>query len=212
MSEMKPYIVRQGDYAARIAMQVGCEEHQVEDSEKNKPLWDDGRTRDILKPGDVLFVTDQGKHAEPISVGGSNAFSGQTKSVPVRVRFDGETESLAHAQYRVDFAGGTLSDVTDANGTAEFRVPTHVATVAVTFPDHALAFCLAIGFIDPIETTSGQVTRLRQLGYLRSSMGEQFASEDLPGAIASFQQNHGLAETGQIDDDTIRTLRRVFGC
>lgn len=63
---MRPYIVRQGDYVTKIAMLVGCDEDEVWAHEKNQELKEKGRTKEILAPGDVLFIPEGDRNTTTI--------------------------------------------------------------------------------------------------------------------------------------------------
>lgn len=74
MTEMKPYIVREGDDVAKVATSLGCDEDDIWKHEKNKGLQEEGRTKEALVPGDVLYVPDNPREPSPVQVENQNRF------------------------------------------------------------------------------------------------------------------------------------------
>lgn len=210
---MRPYIVRQGDYLAKIAAQVGCGEDEIWDHAKNRDLRAQGRTKDILCAGDVLFVPSKPSEPRDLTIGGSNQYKGNVALVSVAVRFRRGGKPIAGARYVVTGAGDRVEGSSEGDGLVKFEVPTHVSSVTVTFPDQRLSYRVSVGHVDPSSEASGQRGRLRQLGYLPAAPdGSAIPDEVMAAAVRAFQHDQGLAESGQVDDDTRGALEKAFGC
>ena len=61
-----------------------------------------------------------------------------------------------------------------------------------------LEYTLKLGHLDPIDTTTGVLARLHNLGYRCAASGEE--TEFDTDAVCAFRQDYGLAEGEQIDD------------
>jgi N-acetylmuramoyl-L-alanine amidase len=77
-----------------------------------------------------------------------------------------------------------------------------------------LAFALAVGHLDPLDTPSGIQARLSNLGYYAGEIG--YADEDataLRCAIEEFELENGLTPTGDPASATMQAkLKDVHGC
>jgi hypothetical protein len=90
----------------------------------------------------------------------------------------------------------------------EFDVPVGVDRVMVSLPSLGISVPVMVGHLDPPETHSGLVQRLRNLGFLSGMQPEQ---DDIAHAVATFQATRGLSATGVVDDATRRALAEHHG-
>ncbi len=212
MAHEQPYIVRQGDYVAKIAAEVGCSEDEIWALNKNAELKDAGRARHVLHPGDVLFVPAKGPPRTGVELEGANSFHGNVPRVHVRVRFREDEKACVGRRYRVLDAGEPVQGETDSEGTVACNVPVTVRFVRVVFEDPPAVFVVDVGSVDPATELSGVRCRLRQLGYLPLEPGAADVSdEDLASALKTFQARCGLEPTGVADEETAQRLRKEFG-
>lgn len=213
MSATRPYVVRQGDYLAKLAAEVGCSEDEIWEHEKNKELRDEARTKEILAPGDVLHVPDRPLLPQSVSIGAENTWRGESALVPITIRFGEGDRPIAGERYRITGAGDPIEGVSGADGTVAFCVTAHIHSVDVEFPDLLVVHHLRVGHVDPIVTRSGQVSRLRQLGYLGDDRSGRSARDDeFELAISTFQFDQGLTASGAMDEESVRALERAYGC
>jgi len=70
---------------------------------------------------------------------------------------------------------------------------------------------LRVGHLDPVEETSGQIARLRNLGYYRGP-ADGSDLKLMRAAIEEFQCEHGLTVDGVCGPQTQSKLREVHGC
>ncbi len=210
--DVRPYIVRQGDYVARTAAAIGCSEEEIWDYEKNRELKAHGRTEEVLNPGDILYVPDRRLPGVAVTLQADNAFAARVPAVMVRVKFMVDGAPRANQKYTVECAGGPVEGTSDGEGVVEFDVSTATRSVIVVFDDPPGAYALNIGGTDPATVNSGVFGRLRQLGYFGLSTDRDAVSdEDLAAALASFQQSQGVEPTGEMDEETRRRLETAFG-
>ncbi len=213
MSGDRPYIVRQGDYVAKIASQLGCSESEIWSHEKNKELKESGRTKDVLAPGDVLYVPERTTHRLGVALATSNELQGNTAHVKVTVFFREDDCPIGGERYTATVGGKTVEGTSGADGSVTLLVPTSAHSIFLEFPELLVVHHLRVGDVDPIETRSGQLSRLRMLDYLEEATGRGAPSDDdIRGAISAFQDDHKLPVTGQLDDPDLKRLKDEFGC
>jgi hypothetical protein len=77
-----------------------------------------------------------------------------------------------------------------------------------------LAFAVAVGHLDPLDTPSGIQARLSNLGYYAGEIG--YADEDavaLRCAVEEFELENGLKPSGDVTSGTMQAkLKDVHGC
>lgn len=212
MAGVRPYIVRQGDYVAKIADALGCSEDEIWKHDKNKGLIDDGRSAEVLAPGDVVYVPERTAEPAKFKLLSENRYQGAVATMTVRVAFKVDGEPRANKRFKVFDLGEPIEGASDGDGIAVFDVPTSARSVRVVFEEPHAAYQINVGFIDPARESSGAFERLRQLGYFSlDTTPDEVSGEDLRGAIASFQQHQNLDPTGDLDEGTIAKLESEFG-
>lgn len=209
---MRPYIVRQGDYVAKIAARVGCGEDEIWEHPKNASLHGDRRSVGVLNPGDVLYVPVGPQSADEVIPQSDNCYRGKVPRTRVRLVFKLDGEPRTHRECVVSGTGDAVRASTDGDGALTLEVPTVVRYLRVTFQEPREEFEVAIGHIDPTTETSGVRARLRQLGYLQTRTDDALSlAVDTRDALACFQHDHGLPETGEADEATRESIEKAFG-
>lgn len=177
---MQPYVIRQGDYMAKLADKFGFDADKVWNDPQNAQLRQDGKLSqdpNILNPTDTLYIPDQ--DAPPathsLEAGTTNSFESDAPPVNVNLKFvDAEFASQAFTVTELP----TLDNLTTgADGTVTFAVPATQETFTVVFTSDGRTFTCCVGHIDPISTVSGVAQRLQNLGYLDSNV--DFGVEDV---------------------------------
>src|SRR5262245_20482030 len=101
---MKPYVVRQGDYLTKLAFVLGFDADAVWSDPKNAELTS-ARDRNLLHPGDVLWLPDRARRPLPIAAGAANKYVATITRTNIRLRFKGDKEPLANEPYVVEGLG-----------------------------------------------------------------------------------------------------------
>lgn len=216
MGAMRPYIVRQGDYLAKIAFEQGFDADEVWKHEKNKDLRESGRTPEVLCPGDQLFIAAQRSRSVAVALRSSNQFSAQVPIERVVVCF-GDTETrVANEPFTAVGNGYRALGTTDGDGTATLNVPSTVREVALAFDKIELRVVLLVGHLDPGVEESGQEQRLANLGFGGASSDTHAVEAALSvgpnePAISAFQVFAGLPVSGKMDEATAKALVREYG-
>ena len=164
---MRPYIVRQGDYVTRIASEVGCSEDDIWEAPKNRALRDAGRTRNLLAPGDVLYVPEGPPPVVPLALGGDNRFTGIIPTTTVELRFEDADGPCAGWACRIEGALAEPYDATTGSGgELSVEIPVTVRELDVVFERGGARVRVHVGALDPLEEPSGVRDRLANLGHL----------------------------------------------
>ncbi len=208
MGEMRPYIVRQGDYLAKIAFEQGFDADEVWKHEKNKGLKEQGRSPEILHPGDLLMIPEKDAAPTSANIQARNRYQADVAMTSIKVSLRGdEGKPVAGAPYVVEGFGDPTPANTDGQGTISVEVPVTCKTVFVVLPEMGRRLRFDVGHLDPSAEESGARARLSQLGLLHPLRGTD-ARRD---AIEHFQQRERLAVTGDLDDDTRSKLEQSHG-
>jgi len=205
---MKPYVIRQGDYLARLAQTLRFDAAQVWNHARNEPLRTLRKHSEVLLPGDVLYVPDPSDEPLAVEVGSGNSFRGNVARVElVVVSKDGNGRPRGGVKAWVHGLGAVREETTGGDGKLTLKVPVDTRKVSVVFEGDARVYQLRVGNLDPVEETTGVRQRLIALGYLLDQLDADGAM--LRDAIKRFQKTQGLTETGEADDAMRAKLRAV---
>jgi hypothetical protein len=221
MAYMKPYVVRPGDYLAKLAFIHGFDAEAVWNHEKNATLKA-SRDPAILSPCDILYIPaeeDPEEASLPLVCEGTNEYTADVPDVSIElVLKDGEGQPLAGEPFEVVGIADTPKDrSTEGDGTVKFTVPILTEKVTVILTKKNLRYEVRLGHLDPLakeeRSVSGICGRLTNLGYFQwnDSVSLEYADEAIAGALACFQADNGLPETGLADEKTIEKLKSVHG-
>lgn len=209
MGGMRPYIVRQGEYLAKIAFEQGFDADKVWKHEKNKGLRETGRSPDELAPGDVLFIPNDGPARTKVQLEADNHVGTTVPRVTLHLAICVGDDLVTGTPFEVRGAGFEAKGVTTADGGVEISVPVTARDCELLIPDEDLVLAVAVGGLDPVAERSGELQRLTNLGCLP---GDAF---DDDGAVARgirlFQRSRGLPLTGAMDHDTREALATGHG-
>jgi len=217
---MTPYIVRQGDYLAKLAFVHGFDADEVWNDPKNEDVKKLRPDPNILAPGDIVYLPEK-KEGEglPIEKGTENSYAATVPKVSFSILLKNPDGSpIASRNYWIEGLGETMKGTTDVDGKLSFEVPVLVRELDFHVEGDRVIRRLMFGGVDPHQETSGVRQRLSALGYgppgaLSATTPPGEPDEDsLSASIRCFQSDHGLEPTGQVDDATSAALRDAFGC
>jgi hypothetical protein len=219
---MTPYIVRQGDYLAKLAFIHGFDADTVWNDAKNDDIRKLRPNPNILAPGDILYIPESKKDELPIEKGTENSYAASVPRVTVVLVFqDPDGAPIASEVYEVRGLPPRDSEPlkTQSDGRAEFTIPLDVRQIEVFFPTKNILFAIRVGDLDPHLERSGIIQRLRNLGLLRervaarlgSGVGSPDDQDDLRNALATLQAASGADATGTLSEETRRLVVDKFG-
>lgn len=218
---MRAYVIRPGDDLSSLAARNGFDPEEVWDDDHNADLRARRPDPEVLAPGDVIYLPEPAETACHLAAGTSNRY----RAVVPKRRVDlvltaGGSEPFANEPYEVRGLRRPISGRSDGQGAVTLELPAHLRQVELFLPEQETSVILRIGHFDPETTNSGVRTRLANLGYLaardvappafRSVAGETSAHE-LAAAVRAFQRDHGLDDTGELDDGTRASILQAHG-
>jgi hypothetical protein len=218
---LRPYVVRQGDYFTKLAHLMGFDADTVWNDPKNEELRRRRPHRDMLAPGDLLFVPDAPAAGPEIESGGTKRYKAAVPTVHLEVLLhDGQTP-IADEPYVIEGLGPEQEGQTGGDGKIAFDAPVTTREVKVLLPRRRVVYPVHIGDLDPVEERSGVRQRLQHLGFYGYGLARAMAQMDAPSeeaqahwdraAIAAFQHAKNLEPTGEIDDATRLALSDTHG-
>ncbi len=214
---MQPYVIRQGDYLAKLAHRFGFDADAVWNDPSNADLRELRPNPDILWPTDVLYIpedSDNPPRQHELVLGTTNTFTSYVPTIPVSLRFT--DEGLISQAYTILELPELTDLTTDGDGTAFFDVSVMQRAVTIVFMRDGTTFDCKIGDLDPVNTLSGICQRLQHLGYLPSEVDLDPPDLDqIRAALRWLRARHsldtsgddaGLDEDGHLDESTTQLL------
>jgi N-acetylmuramoyl-L-alanine amidase len=220
---MRAYVVQQGDHLAGIAARLGFDAETCWNDEQNRELREQRGDPQVLAAGDVLYVPEPEGRGVSIRPRATNRYSARPPKVRVRVRMRTAEGALANAECRIVGDGPPRTATTDGDGNLELEVAATAREVRVQASGRRVDAVLRIGHLDPLDQDSGVVQRLTNLGYLAPIEEYRYADDDgthtsadgrrrrVAFALAAFQRDRGIEQTGAADDATRDALREAHG-
>ncbi|MBK8268653.1 MAG: peptidoglycan-binding protein [Planctomycetes bacterium] len=164
----------------------------------------------MLCTGDAVFVPDLRPKSDSGSLDQHYKFVRLGEPSKLLVRLLDDDDPRANTPWTLEFAGRNFDGVTDDDGNLAIpiRGNTKSVTLRVGHPGDEDVYQLDLGDVEPIETDSGVVARLENLGYLNNQNAD---TGNLSEAVRAFQARHGMKTTGQLDGETREKLRIEHG-
>lgn len=217
--EMRPYVIRQGDYLTRLAHRMGFSADEVWSKPENEELRRARSDYDMLAPGDIVYLPVARRRGLAFTPRTHNKYIAVVPKVKVALQFMKDGEALANEPYLLSGLGGEVpvEGVTDEQGGIALEVSVLVRELDVLFHERGhLRYNVRLGDMDPETTASGVRARLRHLGFYgwvedADDLSEVDKELKDRRAIAAFQASQGLPVTGEADAKTTRALVESHG-
>jgi N-acetylmuramoyl-L-alanine amidase len=214
---MPYYKVVQGDHLSSIARDFGFTDyHTIWDDGNNAELKAKRKNPNVLYPGDNLFIPV----LEPKEVDGGtekkHKFKVKKPKLKLRLVLQDSTgKPLKDVKCKLLINADEVTLKTDSSGKLEHELNPQMKDARVMFADDGVPFepqlPVSVGHLDPIDTVSGQVGRLMNLGYFLGDPKEP-EDEDVRSAVEEFQCEQGLTVDGKCGAVTQGKLKEVHGC
>jgi N-acetylmuramoyl-L-alanine amidase len=214
---MSTYTIQQGDHLSSIAHAFGFSSPDtLWNHPSNAELKSTRKDPNILLPGDDLFIPDHTQKSVPGATAKRHKFRLHRPKLELRIVLEDLDETpLGDLPVSLEISGiskpfttggdGLLHaplDPTDKRASIYFKEPT---------TNYEREIPIKIGHLDPIDTRSGQLARLNNLGYFLGDPANP-AADDVQSAIEEFQCNHHLTVDGKCGPNTQAKLKKVHGC
>ncbi len=213
MGHYRPHVVRQGEYLAKLASELGFDADETWNHPRNSELREARKDPSVLAPGDVLWFCPRERGHHNLNARAENGYAVRVPRVDLRVQVRGHLgEPLRGEAYEAEAAEPPQGNL-DGEGYLNVKVPIHITAVSVSLPARDVTLRLLIGHLDPHTEWTGAAQRLRQLGYHRGSIPTEDVEEH-PGiarALGLFQEEEGLDVTWSLTPETAERLNQRIG-
>lgn len=207
--------VRQGDCISSLAARYGFESwRSIYEHPSNADLRKTRPNPDLLYPGDEVFVPEVTTKVERCATGASHVFQVKRPKVNLRVVLcDDGDRPIADKRYVLRGPEVEREGRTDAGGLVEQPIPASLrsADLLVWLDDDGaepdLEYTLLLGQLDPVETLTGVLARLHNLGYDCAVAGGINDGQTL-AAVRAFRRHQGLPD-GEAIDEVFRERLRI---
>jgi LysM repeat protein len=208
------HTVKQGEHLSQIAQQYGFRDfHVIWDDAANAQLKSLRKNPNVLFPGDVLQIPDKTERKETRPTTKVHVFQVKSRGLKLSlVLRDYHRRPVANTECELEIDGAKKVVKTDGNGRFTEVISPSMKLGSVKAPHVGLDLPLKIGHLDPVDTPSGQVARLANMGYYRGSIQGDPDPDELNSAIQEFQCDHDLQVDGDCGPQTQAKLNEIHGC
>lgn len=198
---MPVHVVKQGDCMSSIAEQYGFFWETLWNHERNAQLQERRKNPNVLMAGDQVFVPEIRPKEESGETTRVHTF--QLKGVPARLNFrlkDALGDPRAGLHYTLTVDGKRFTGTTAEDGLISQVIPPRAKKAQLKL-DVGEEYHFDLGYMNPLDYTSGVQARLKNLGYFRGDIGGSM-NDETHEAIRRFQGDHSLEVTGEPDAAT----------
>ena len=212
----KKHTAAAGDCVSSVAGAAGIPWRTVYDHPENADLKSRRKNPNLLVPGDVISVLD----AKPKKVGYA---TGQTHKIvvsamAVRLKIkllDLEGKPIASKPFELAVGAVKREGATNGEGLLDVPIPAEPKEAALKVwaqgkEKPPLAYKLALGSLQPESELKGVQARLRNLGY-ECGPPDGAAGAGTKEALSSYQKAASLGVTGEVNDETRKSLVQKHG-
>jgi len=212
------HTIKQGEHLFRIAEENGFHDyHIVWDHPQNAELKKARENPNVLFPGDQVFIPDPELREESRSTDKNHKFQVNVETLQLRLVLEDIYEKpIADAPCDLLVEGDLHKLTSNGRGLVELQISAKAENAVLVIksdqtPFQDVELPVKIGHLNPIDTPSGQLQRLNNLGYYRGAFGLPDPQE-LQSAIEEFQCEHNLTVDGVCGPLSQAKLKAVHGC
>jgi hypothetical protein len=206
------YQVKQGDCISSIASNHGFLPDTIWDHPNNADLKARRKDLNTLNPGDVVYIPDLRVKEVSESTNQVHKFVCNLAPAKLNLHLLNDGEPISNQSYTLKIDGKVIEGMTDGEGKirASIKPTAEKASLIVGEGQSQIIYDLHLGTLPPIEEISGVKRRLHNLGYKVGSLDDSL-TEDLEEAIAEFEFDNELEQTGKISATNRVKLKEVYG-
>jgi hypothetical protein len=197
------YTVQAGDCILSLATRYGFFWQTL--WKANRALKALRNNPNVLMPGDTVIIPDKTIKELPCATDQLHKFVKKGARAKFRLIVERFNIALAQRHYILKIGSDVFDGTTDDTGLIEVSIDPTAIEGHLQMPDDDLECDLQLGYLDPLEETTGVQHRLQNLGFYFGEL-DGADSDDLHAAIADFQSSVGLDPTGELDDNTRQNL------
>jgi hypothetical protein len=212
----KAHIVQQGEHLSQIAEKYHFFDYRtIWQYSENADLRGLRESPNVLLPGDVVHIPDKIPRKESVPTGQRHTYRipGQRLYLHLALK-DFDDQPLTNTKCELQIDGNSTSLTTDASGHMKVAISRAAKEATLIFKDPLVPFDLTvpikIGYLDPVDSVSGQKARLSNLGYITRPL-EEVDDVIFAYTVQEFQCDLGLLVTGECDPLTQHKLKELHG-
>jgi hypothetical protein len=198
--------IKQGETLIALAVKNGLESwEEILNASENADLKTKRPDPGILLAGDRVFIPNRVLRQEPSAIDAKHPFKISRPTAWIRLALkDANGVALAGKKYELSVDSVVTSGAVPADGVIEraVSVTAEYGTLTLWLDDTTTEeWDLRIGYMDPLDASSGVEARLANLG---------FDCGDLASSVRAFQEKVGLEVTGTVDDALRDKLKTYY--
>jgi len=223
---MSSHVTRQGEHIGRLAKQNGLASYlTIWNHAENADLKSLRENPNVLFPGDDVFIPEKETKWYSAATEKRHKYKLHAKRLRLRVVVQDQTGEPVPDQEAILLMDGALDTVqSGADGMIDKPIPATLERAVLLFQGQDPPFQgpveMRVGYLDPIDTESGWVARLNNLGYRAGSTeplptdgtADPDAQKARQSAVEEFQCDNGLTVDGICGPRTQAKIKDVYGC
>lgn len=207
---MPPHKILPGECVSSLALSNGVAPDVIWSAPGNADLRRRRDEPNVLAAGDVVDIPARTTKRVSVQAGGRYVLQLSHTHITLRVKLEDPKGPLASEPYVLTIDGREIRGQTDGDGLLEERVPASTSVARLLLPDRNEQCRLELGHLEPYDGWKGVAQRLTNLGFFVGTVGDEPSSE-LHRALSAFQQEEGIAVTGELDASTLDAMRERHG-
>ena len=218
------HTVTQGEHLSGIAHAYGFSDYRaIWNHPDNAALKQMRQNPNVLYPGDQVIIPDKNAREYGRPTDQKHSFILKTTPLTLQLKLGRIYDKpIASTPCELFLGLERVALTSDSQGKIVQEIAPTLAGARLVIKDQVTAkgrqvpfeteLTLKIGYLDPVDEPSGQIARLSNLGYYRSSLDEADAAE-FQSAVEEFQCENGLnPPDGICGPITQAKLKQVHGC
>jgi hypothetical protein len=197
--------VQSGMGVDKIALRCGHLPETIWRHPNNAPLVDKRQSRNVLEPGDKIYVPPRRPRVEEARPGHLYVLVRKGARARLRLRFELAFEPLQGKHYMIEIPDQPSITGVTVDGYVECDVPAETEVVHAKVQGLPRPVVLRLDTLRPIWGDVGVLQRLKNLG-LPCGKPEDGVSPEGVGALKRFQRIISIEPSGAIDDRVRKSL------
>ncbi len=198
-------VVAEGDSSTSIAHAAGHTVKKVWNHGQNAALKAKRKDPNVLFPGDELFVPEIETQEIDCPVDQKHNFQLTSEPAKFRTQLFMLEEPRKNEAYTLVIDGKVYQGTTDGDGKLEHEIPAEAKGGTLMLKGGKEKYPIRIGYLNPAGEISGVQQRLNNLGF-NAGAEDGSMNDTTRKALAAFQKEAKLPETGEADAATVAKL------
>lgn len=211
---MPQHKVAQGDCMLSIAAKFGIPWETIWKDAANDALRNKRKHPTILFPGDVVQIPEVSAKEAEKATDAKHKFRRKAAPAKLRMRLMEAGKPLANTKYTISTDGPTnvfIEATTDGNGKLEQDIDPRATVARLRIGDKPVEHELKLGWLDPIDTTSGLQARLNNLGFDCGDVDGDMGRGTRDGMNA-YRRTKKKKAIKNPDQETRDDIEKDYGC